>query len=113
MSSGLPEVLLLPEIGEEAETALERTTPADALGALLECSALLAADGAARPAEHRITSYNVCYTKLLRYRVDVDVGRAGAGVYVRTVSGFIGEPVVPGDANLSWSQASGSVGEAQ
>lgn len=52
MSSGLPEVLLLPEIGEEAETALERTTPADALGALLECSALLAADGAARPAEH-------------------------------------------------------------
>jgi len=47
------------------------------------------------------------------YRVDVDVGRAGSDVYVRTVSGFIGEPVAPGDANLSWSQASGAVGEAQ
>ena len=47
------------------------------------------------------------------YRVDIDVGRAGSDVYVRTVSGFIGEPVVPGDANVAWSQASGAVGAEQ
>jgi len=47
------------------------------------------------------------------YRVDIDVGRAGTGVYARTVSGFIGEPIVPGDANLAWSQASGAVGAEQ
>jgi len=47
------------------------------------------------------------------FRVDVDVGRAGADGYIRTVSGFIGEPVVPGDANLAWSLASGPAGADQ
>jgi general secretion pathway protein I len=47
------------------------------------------------------------------FRVDVDVGLAGARNTVRSVSGFIGEPVAPGDANLAWSSASQAVGEEQ
>lgn len=37
------------------------------------------------------------------YRVDVEVSLAGAQYAIRTVSGFIGEPVMPGLANSAWS----------
>ncbi len=36
------------------------------------------------------------------FRVDVSVGYPGSDDYVRTVAGFIGEPVVPGQANRAW-----------
>lgn len=45
------------------------------------------------------------------YRVDVEVGIAAAEQSVRTVSGFIGEPVIPGDSNLAWNGAGQAVGE--
>lgn len=45
------------------------------------------------------------------YRVDVEVGIATSEQSVRTVSGFIGEPVIPGDSNRAWSGASQAVGE--
>ena len=45
------------------------------------------------------------------YRVDVEVGFAAADTFVRTVSGFIGEPTVPGDSNRAWANASQAIGE--
>lgn len=44
------------------------------------------------------------------FRVDVTVSYADSGAFVRTLTGFIGEPGIPGQANLAWttgSQASG------
>lgn len=42
------------------------------------------------------------------FRVDVNVGLAGADVFLGQVTGFIGEPVSPGDGNRAWStQVSG------
>ena len=37
------------------------------------------------------------------YRVDVAVSLAGANNIIRTVTGFIGEPGVPGESNRVWS----------
>ena len=45
------------------------------------------------------------------FRVDVQVGLAGGDENVRTVTGFIGEPGVPGQANLTWIRNSLAVGE--
>jgi len=45
------------------------------------------------------------------YRVDVEVGFAAADTFIRTVSGFIGEPTVPGESNQAWANASQAVGE--
>lgn len=39
------------------------------------------------------------------YRVDVDVSLAGTEGVIRRVTGFIGEPTVPGLANQAWSRA--------
>jgi general secretion pathway protein I len=36
------------------------------------------------------------------FRVDVAVSRVGEEGTLRTVSGFIGEPVVPGQSNIAW-----------
>ncbi|MEM9403595.1 MAG: type II secretion system minor pseudopilin GspI [Pseudomonadota bacterium] len=36
------------------------------------------------------------------FRVDVSVGYAGQSDYVRTVTGFIGEPTPPGVGALAW-----------
>jgi len=47
------------------------------------------------------------------YRVDVAVGFAGSNDVVRTVTGFIGEPGVPGEANRVWSRGGQAVGEDQ
>lgn len=47
------------------------------------------------------------------YRVDVSVGYAGSDTVIRTVTGFIGEPAVPGQANLAWVRGSQAVGESK
>jgi len=40
------------------------------------------------------------------YRVEVSVYRSGSEDLVRKVSGFIGEPVIPGQSNQAWFQLS-------
>lgn len=47
------------------------------------------------------------------YRVDVDVSFAGSDDVIRTVTGFIGEPGIPGTANSIWSQGGQAIGEEQ
>lgn len=39
------------------------------------------------------------------FRVDVDVSIAGSEDVVRSVTGFIGEPTMPGQSNAAWSSA--------
>lgn len=39
------------------------------------------------------------------FRVDVDVSLGESDDVVRTVTGFIGEPVMPGQSNMAWSGA--------
>ena len=38
------------------------------------------------------------------YRVDVSVGYPGSDYDIRTVTGFIGEPTVPGQGNRAWQR---------
>ncbi len=45
------------------------------------------------------------------YRIDVPVSYAGSEQSIRTVSGFIGEPGIPGVGNLAWTQNSQAVGK--
>ena len=45
------------------------------------------------------------------YRVDVEVSLAGSEDVIRTVTGFIGEPGIPGQANIAWSAATLASGE--
>ncbi len=47
------------------------------------------------------------------YRVDVQVGLANGDESIRTVSGFVGEPGVPGQSNLIWVRNSLAVGESE
>jgi general secretion pathway protein I len=47
------------------------------------------------------------------FRVDVQVGLADGDENIRTVTGFIGEPVVPGQSNLVWVRNSLAVGESE
>ena len=47
------------------------------------------------------------------YRVDVEVTFAGRDEVIRTVTGFIGEPGVPGLSNQAWSIGGQAVGEDQ
>jgi general secretion pathway protein I len=47
------------------------------------------------------------------FRVDVDVSIAGNGDRIRSVTGFIGEPVNPGESNRIWQQAGQAPGETQ
>ncbi len=44
------------------------------------------------------------------YRVDVSVALAGTDYDVRTVTGFIGLPVPPGQSNREWSRGPGAPG---
>jgi general secretion pathway protein I len=44
------------------------------------------------------------------FRVDVAVSRAGSDDPIRTVSGFIGEPVVPGQSNIAWTSNTADAG---
>jgi general secretion pathway protein I len=47
------------------------------------------------------------------FRVDVEVGLAGREESIRTVTGFIGEPIAPGQGNLAWVRSSFAVGESE
>ena len=47
------------------------------------------------------------------FRVDVSVSRQGSDEVSGIVTGFIGEPVIPGDANTAWSSASQASGETE
>lgn len=47
------------------------------------------------------------------FRIDVEVSFAGSDDIVRTVSGFIGEPSVPGEANRAWTRFTPAEGETQ
>ena len=47
------------------------------------------------------------------YRVDVEVSFAGRDDVIRTVTGFIGEPGIPGLSNQVWAQGGEAVGEDQ
>lgn len=47
------------------------------------------------------------------FRVDVDVSLAGSDDVIRTVTGFIGEPGIPGQGNLTWSTASFAAGDTE
>ena len=44
------------------------------------------------------------------FRVDVTVSQAATGDAIRTVTGFIGEPVQPGIANAAWMQLGAPAG---
>jgi hypothetical protein len=41
------------------------------------------------------------------FRVDVEVSFAGSQDAIRSVTGFIGEPVLPGLSNQVWQQGGG------
>ena len=45
------------------------------------------------------------------FRVDVAVSLAGSDDVVRTVTGFIGEPGIPGQSNLAWASGTLAVGD--
>ncbi len=45
------------------------------------------------------------------FRVDVEVSLAGAENSIGFVTGFIGEPTIPGDANTAWATATQAAGE--
>jgi general secretion pathway protein I len=47
------------------------------------------------------------------FRVDVAISYPGTDVAIRTVSGFIGEPGIPGESNRAWSRNSQAIGEDQ
>lgn len=47
------------------------------------------------------------------YRIDVAISLAGSENTIRTVTGFIGEPGVPGQANLAWTRYSLDSGERE
>ncbi len=40
------------------------------------------------------------------FRVDVEISRPGGDDSIRTVTGFLGEPIVPGQSNQVWMQLS-------
>ncbi len=44
------------------------------------------------------------------FRVDVAISYPGSDAVLRTVSGFIGEPGIPGESNRVWSRNSQNVG---
>lgn len=47
------------------------------------------------------------------YRVDVSVGFPGQEYFIWTVTGFVGEPVVPGQANRAWNANTQRRGETE
>lgn len=42
------------------------------------------------------------------YRIDVSVSLAGSDDNIRTVTGFVGPPGAPGEANRAWARGSGA-----
>lgn len=47
------------------------------------------------------------------FRVEVEVSYAGSDAIIRTVTGFIGEPGIPGAANRAWARNAQAIGEEQ
>lgn len=47
------------------------------------------------------------------FRVDVSVSYAGSADVIRTVTGFIGEPVAPGQSNRAWLRGPTGSGERE
>lgn len=47
------------------------------------------------------------------FRVDVAISYPGSDVAIRTVSGFIGEPGIPGESNRIWTRSSQAIGEKE
>lgn len=47
------------------------------------------------------------------YRADVSVGLPGAEDYLWTVTGFVGEPIVPGQANRAWNANTSRRGDTE
>ncbi len=47
------------------------------------------------------------------FRVEVAVSYAGSDDIIRTVTGFIGEPGVPGESNRAWTRNTQAAGEEQ
>ncbi len=47
------------------------------------------------------------------YRVDVAISYGDGSSVIRTVTGFIGEPVIPGQGNRAWSRGSQNSGARQ
>ncbi len=45
------------------------------------------------------------------YRIDVAVSYLNDEYAIRTVTGFVGEPGIPGQANLAWTRGSQAAGE--
>ena len=45
------------------------------------------------------------------YRVDVEITSDQSNVVIRKVTGFIGEPVIPGQSNRAWGRQSSNPGE--
>lgn len=45
------------------------------------------------------------------FRVDVTISYPGSEGVIRNVTGFIGEPVIPGQSNRAWSRGAQSSGE--
>lgn len=45
------------------------------------------------------------------FRVDVEITSAESNAVIRKVTGFIGEPVIPGQSNRAWSRGSANSGE--
>lgn len=45
------------------------------------------------------------------YRVDVEVTSGDSNAVIRKVTGFIGEPVIPGQSNRAWGRGSANSGE--
>ena len=45
------------------------------------------------------------------WRIDVDVSIAGSDSVIRTVTGFVGQPGIPGQANLAWTRMDQAAGE--
>ena len=47
------------------------------------------------------------------FRVDVEVRLDGSDNLVKKVSGFLGEPTVPGQSNVAWATAPAALGEEE
>ena len=47
------------------------------------------------------------------FRVDVEITSADSNSVIRKVTGFIGEPVIPGQSNRTWNRGSQNAGETQ
>jgi len=47
------------------------------------------------------------------FRLDIEISYPGSDIAIRTVSGFIGEPGIPGASNRAWARNSEAIGEDQ